>query len=122
VDGVCIRPGRGVRSDDTPHRNAGDLTVAIQKTPAPPSRSSLLRRIRALETRLEQLGDADVGRPPERPASEPAPADPATEVQELVACGRPLAAVRRYRELTGCDEAEAHRAVDVIGGGAVGDA
>jgi hypothetical protein len=96
--------------------------VAIQKTPAPPSRSSLLRRIRALETRLEELGDTDVARAPERPASAAVEADPAAEVQELVACGRPLAAVRRYRELTGCDEAQAHRAVDVIGGGTVGDA
>jgi hypothetical protein len=97
--------------------------MAISKTPAPPSRSSLLRRIRALETRLEELGgpavEPDPGAEPEARASQP---DPASEIQELVACGRPLTAARRYRELTGCDEAEARRAVDILSGGTGDDA
>jgi hypothetical protein len=96
--------------------------MAISKTPAPPSRSSLLRRIRALESRLEELG-GPAADPEERPAARaghedraPQP-DPAAEIQELVACGRPLSAARRYRELTGCDDAEARRAVEILSGG-----
>ncbi|WP_022928214.1 hypothetical protein [Patulibacter americanus] len=95
--------------------------MAISKTPAPPSRSSLLRRIRALESRLEELGGpaADPAGPEARAGHEdraPEP-DPAAEIQELVACGRPLTAARRYRELTGCDDAEARRAVEILSGG-----
>lgn len=97
--------------------------MAISKTPAPPSRSSLLRRIRALETRLEELGgpaaEPDPGEGHQARAAQP---DPASEIQELVACGRPLTAARRYRELTGCDEAEARRAVDILSGGTGDDA
>ena len=100
--------------------------MAISKTPAPPSRSSLLRRIRALESRLEELGGPSVEpgeeRSAEQPAGRSAAPDPAAEIQELVACGRPLSAARRYRELTGCDEAEARRAVDILSGGTGDDA
>jgi hypothetical protein len=91
--------------------------MAISKTPAPPSRSSLLRRIRALESRLEELG-GPAAEPGEEHAEHPTAApDPAAEIQELVACGRPLTAARRYRELTGCDDAEARRAVEILSGG-----
>lgn len=102
--------------------------MAISKTPAPPSRASLLRRIRALESRLEELGgpaDASAadrdGRGARREERAATP-DPAAEIGELVACGRPLSAARRYRELTGCDEAEARRAVEILSGGTGDDA
>jgi hypothetical protein len=101
--------------------------MAISKTPAPPSRSSLLRRIRALESRLEELGgpagdqEERTGARAEGEGRAPQP-DPAAEIQELVACGRPLTAARRYRELTGCDEAEARRAVEILSGGTGDDA
>jgi hypothetical protein len=90
--------------------------MAIQKSPAPPSRSSLLRRIRALESRLEELGGPAAEGAEAQETAAPTP-DPAAEIQELVACGRPLTAARRYRELTGCDEAEARRAVEILSGG-----
>ncbi|MEV4418623.1 hypothetical protein AB0L40_01445 [Patulibacter sp. NPDC049589] len=86
--------------------------MAIQKSPAPPSRSSLLRRIRALEAKLEEIGDDAPG------ASRAARAqdDPAAEVHELIASGRPMSAMRRYRELTGATEAEARVAIEELGG------
>ncbi|WP_036726427.1 hypothetical protein [Patulibacter minatonensis] len=85
--------------------------MAIQKSPAPPSRSSLLRRIRALESRLEEIGDEPTAR---RSAREDD--DPAAEVQELIASGRPMSAMRRYREITGASESEARDAIEQLGG------
>lgn len=89
--------------------------MAIQKSPAPPSRSSLLRRIRALEAKLEEVDDA--------PAASQARAedDPAAEVYELIASGRPMSAVRRYREITGASEVEARQAIEELGGFAAQD-
>lgn len=84
--------------------------MAIQKSPAPPSRSSLLRRIRALESRLEEIGEA----PAARRAGDPD--DPAAEVHELIASGRPMSAMRRYREITGATESEARDAIEELGG------
>jgi ribosomal protein L7/L12 len=84
--------------------------MAIQKTPAPPSRSSLLRRIRALESKLEEIGDEPTA---SRTARED---DPAVEVQELIASGRPMSAMRRYREITGASESEARDAIEQLGG------
>lgn len=86
--------------------------MAIQKSPAPPSRSSLLRRIRALESKLEEIGD---DAPRARRAAE-AEDDPASEIHDLIASGRPMSAMRRYRELTGATEAEARDAVEQLGG------
>lgn len=88
--------------------------MAIQKSPAPPSRSSLLRRIRALEAKLDEIGDAPT-------ASRGDEGDPAVEVHELIASGRPMSAVRRYRELTGANEVEARRAIEDLGGFAAQD-
>jgi hypothetical protein len=90
--------------------------MAIQKSPAPPSRSSLLRRIRALEARLEEIGDAPAAR-----REVAAQDDPAADVAELIACGRPMSAVRRYREITGASEAEARSAIEELGGFAAQD-
>jgi hypothetical protein len=90
--------------------------MAIQKSPAPPSRSSLLRRIRALEAKL---GDAD-----DAPGARRGPVqqdDPSAEVHELIASGRPMSAVRRYRELTGASEAEGRQAIVDLGGFAAQD-
>jgi hypothetical protein len=84
--------------------------MAIQKSPAPPSRSSLLRRIRALESKLDEIGGAGAARGAGRHD------DPAAEVHELIASGRPMTAVRRYRELTGCSESEAREAITGLGG------
>jgi len=92
--------------------------MAIQKSPIQPSRRSLLRRIRALEAQVDELTH------PERPARDDAPAapadatapDPIAELQELVSSGRPMAAIRRYRELTGVDEATAREVVAAHGG------
>jgi hypothetical protein len=86
--------------------------MAIQKSPAPPSRSSLLRRIRALEAKLEEIDGGPRGDGPD---------DPAAEVRELIASGRPMSAVRRYREFTGASEAEARRAIEDLGGFAAQD-
>jgi hypothetical protein len=92
--------------------------VAIPKSPAPPSRSSLLRRIKALESQLQELsGD----RAPVARVGSARP-DPVTEIHDLVASGRPLAAVRRYRELTGAGEAEARTAIEELGGFVAEDA
>jgi hypothetical protein len=87
--------------------------MAIQKSPAPPSRSSLLRRIRALESKLEEIdgGSVQAGRRD----------DPAAEVHELIASGRPMTAVRRYREITGASESEARDAITQLGGFAAQD-
>jgi len=89
--------------------------MAIQKSPAPPSRSSLLRRIRALEAKLDGVDEA----PAASRGTEQA--DPAAEVHELIASGRPMSAVRRYRELTGASEVEARRAIEALGGFATQD-
>jgi hypothetical protein len=89
--------------------------MAIQKTPAPPSRSSLLRRIRALEAKLEEIDDAPAASRARRED------DPAAEVHELIASGRPMSAVRRYREITGASEAEARQAIEGLGGFAAQD-
>jgi len=88
--------------------------MAIQKSPAPPSRSSLLRRIRALEAKLDGVDESPSARGRERD-------DPAAEVHELIASGRPMSAVRRYRELTGASEVEARRAIEDLGGFATQD-
>lgn len=90
--------------------------MAIQKSPAPPSRSSLLRRIRALEAKLDEIDDA-----PQASRGESGDRDPAAEVHELIASGRPMSAVRRYRELTGATEVEARRAIEDLGGFAAQD-
>jgi hypothetical protein len=42
--------------------------------------------------------------------------DPAAEVHELIASGRPMTAVRRYREITGASESEAREAIAGLGG------
>jgi hypothetical protein len=86
--------------------------MAIQKSPAPPSRSSLLRRIRALESKLEEFG----GDGPAARRLGIAEDDPAAEMHDLIASGRPMSAMRRYRELTGATEAEARDAVERLGG------
>jgi hypothetical protein len=84
--------------------------MAIQKSPAPPSRSSLLRRIRALESKLDEIGGTDASVVAGRRD------DPAAEVHELIASGRPMTAVRRYREITGASESEAREAIAGLGG------
>ncbi|MDX8152879.1 hypothetical protein SK069_14855 [Patulibacter brassicae] len=88
--------------------------MAIPKTTAQPSRRSLLRRIRALEARLEEIGDEPAG--VRATDARSTGVDPATEVQELLASGRPMAAMRRYRELTGADEAAARAYIARHGG------
>lgn len=90
--------------------------MAIQKSPAPPSRSSLLRRIRALEARLEEADDTAAAARAAR-----AEDDPAAEVHELIASGRPMSAARRYREITGASEVEAREAIQELGGFAAQD-
>lgn len=92
--------------------------MAIPKSPAPPSRTSLLRRIKALESQLQVLSD---DRAPVARVGVATP-DPAAEIQDLVASGRPLAAVRRYREVTGAGEAEARTAIEELGGFVADDA
>lgn len=90
--------------------------MAIQKSPAPPSRSSLLRRIRALEAKLDEIDDA-----PQASRGAGGEGDPAAEVRELIASGRPMSAVRRYREITGASEVEARKAIEHLGGFAAQD-
>lgn len=92
--------------------------MAIPKSPAPPSRTSLLRRIKALESQLQVLSD---DRAPVARVGVATP-DPVAEIQDLVASGRPLAAVRRYREVTGAGEAEARTAIEELGGFVADDA
>jgi hypothetical protein len=89
--------------------------VELSRRPVPPSRSHLLRRIRALEAQVQTLTAGG--------AAEPGDEDPeAAEVHELIASGRPLAAARRYREITGVSEAEAGDAIRRLGGDIAGDA
>lgn len=92
--------------------------MELSRRPAPPSRSSLLRRIRALESQVQALtsGDESVAVVGSREHGE------AAEVHELIASGRPLAAARRYREITGVSEAEAGDAIRRLGGDIGGDA
>lgn len=92
--------------------------MELSRRPAPPSRSSLLRRIRALESQVQSLtaGEESGAAVGSREHSE------AAEVHELIASGRPLAAARRYREITGVSEAEAGDAIRRLGGDIGGDA
>ncbi len=91
--------------------------MAIPKTTAQPSRRSLLRRIRALEAQLDELAGQEPRAAGAGPAAGPKAApDPIAEVQELLSSGRPMAAVRRYQELTGADEATAREMVAARGG------
>lgn len=92
--------------------------MELSRRPAPPSRSSLLRRIRALESQVESLtaGEAPVA------VEGSQTHDEAAEVHELIASGRPLAAARRYREITGVSEEEAGDAIRRLGGDIAGDA
>jgi len=86
--------------------------VEPSRRPGPPSRTSLLRRIRALEAQVQSLtaGEASVATVGSREHGE------AAEVHELIASGRPLAAARRYREITGVSESEAGDAIRRLGG------
>ncbi|MBF6618627.1 MAG: hypothetical protein ITG02_00165 [Patulibacter sp.] len=90
--------------------------MELSRRPVPPSRSHLLRRIRALEAQVQTL---TAGGPSGAPGDEDAEA---AEVHELIASGRPLAAARRYREITGVSEAEAGDAIRRLGGDIGGDA
>ncbi len=90
--------------------------MELSQRPVPPSRTHLLRRIRALEAQVQALTAG--GRPGGLQEDDPE----ATEVHELIASGRPLAAARRYREITGVSEAEAGDAIRRLGGDIGGDA
>lgn len=89
--------------------------MELSRRPVPPSRSHLLRRIRALEAQVHSLTAGGSGEPGDEDAE-------AAEVHELIASGRPLAAARRYREITGVSEAEAGDAIRRLGGDIGGDA
>ncbi len=96
--------------------------MELSRRPAPPSRSSLLRRIRALEAQVEGLTAGEATTVVEGTPQERSEAAEAAEVHELIASGRPLAAARRYREITGVSEEEAGDAIRRLGGDIAGDA
>lgn len=89
--------------------------MELSRRPVPPSRSHLLRRIRALEAQVQTLTAGGAAGPGDEDAE-------AAEVHELIASGRPLAAARRYREITGVSDAEAGDAIRRLGGDIGGDA
>lgn len=89
--------------------------MELSRRPVPPSRSHLLRRIRALEAQVQTLTAGD------RPVMIGEEDPEAAEIHELIASGRPLAAARRYREVTGVSEAEAGDAIRRLGGDIGGD-
>jgi len=68
------------------------------------------QRLALVESRLQQLFDHLNLRPQEGAGGSDPAQDP--EIQDLVAKGNEVQAVKRYRELTGADAEEAQRAIE----------
>ena len=68
------------------------------------------QRLALVESRLQQLFEHLNLRPQEEAGGADPAQDP--EIQDLVAKGNEVQAVKRYRELTGADAEEAQRAIE----------
>ena len=68
------------------------------------------QRLALVEARLQQLFEHLALRPQEGAGGSDPAQDP--EIQDLVAKGNEVQAVKRYRELTGADAEEAQRAIE----------
>ena len=76
----------------------------------PPDIDEIQQRLALVESRLQQLFEHLNLRPQEDAGGADPAQDP--EIQDLVAKGNEVQAVKRYRELTGADAEEAQRAIE----------